>query len=89
MHPLTVQLAGNSAATLCKSRDVMPAVFFGLAARLLVERGAIGNLWAISYAALKTLVFDGGFDKGLTGTSTHWEGFAGFTYLLPSRLWKR
>ncbi len=50
---------------------------------------AIGNLWAISYAARKNLVFDGGFDKGLTGTSTHWEAFAGFTYLLPHRLWKR
>ena len=27
---------------------------------------AIGNLWAVSYAARKTLVFDAGFDKGLT-----------------------
>jgi hypothetical protein len=48
---------------------------------------AIGNLWAVSYSARKNLVFDAGFDKGLTGTSTHWEGFAGFTYLLPHRLW--
>jgi hypothetical protein len=32
-------------------------------------------------------VFDAGFDKGLTGTSTQWEGFVGFTYLLPRRLW--
>jgi hypothetical protein len=50
---------------------------------------AVGNLWAVSYAARKNLVFDAGFDKGLTGTSTHWEGFAGFTYLLPHRLWRR
>ena len=48
---------------------------------------AIGNLWAVSYAARKTLVFDAGFNRGLTGTSTHWEAFAGFTYLLPHRLW--
>ncbi|HLJ24814.1 MAG TPA: hypothetical protein VKT71_11950 [Candidatus Acidoferrales bacterium] len=54
------------------------------------ERGnAIGNLWAASYAARKTLVFDAGFEKGLTGTSTHWEAFAGLTYLLPHRLCKR
>jgi hypothetical protein len=46
---------------------------------------AIGNLWAVSYAARKTLVFDAGFNRGLTGTSTHWEAFAGFTYLLPHR----
>jgi hypothetical protein len=48
---------------------------------------AIGNLWAVSYMARRNLVFDGGFEKGLTSTSTHWEAFAGFTYLLPHRLW--
>jgi hypothetical protein len=47
---------------------------------------AIGNLWAVSYAARKTLVLDAGFNRGLTGTSTRWEAFAGFTYLLPHRL---
>jgi len=50
---------------------------------------AVGNLWAVGYAARKTLVFDAGFDRGLTSTSAHWEGFAGFTYLLPSRLWSK
>ena len=48
---------------------------------------AVGNLWAVSYTARKTLVFDAGFNHGLTGTSTQWEIFAGFTYLVPSRLW--
>jgi len=48
---------------------------------------AVGNLWAVSYAARKTLVFDAGFDRGLTSTSTRWEAFVGFTYLLPHRLW--
>jgi hypothetical protein len=48
---------------------------------------AVGNLWAVSYAARRNLVFDAGFEKGLTRTSTHWEAFAGFTYLLPHRLW--
>jgi hypothetical protein len=50
---------------------------------------AVGNLWAVGYTARKTLVFDAGFDRGLTSTSTHWEAFAGFTYLLPDRLWGR
>jgi hypothetical protein len=50
---------------------------------------AVGNLWAVSYAARKTLVFDGGFNRGLTGSSTRWEAFVGFTYLLPHRLWER
>jgi hypothetical protein len=54
------------------------------------QRGnAIGNLWAASYAARKNLIFDAGFEKGLTGTSTRWEAFAGLTYLLPHRLWAK
>lgn len=50
---------------------------------------AVGNLWAVSYSANKDLVFDAGFDHGLTSTSTHWELFGGFTYLLPHKLWHR
>jgi hypothetical protein len=50
---------------------------------------AIGNLWALGYTARKNLVFDAGFEKGITSTSTHWEAFGGFTYLLPKRLWGR
>jgi hypothetical protein len=48
---------------------------------------AVGNLWALSYSASKILVFDAGFDHGLTNTSTQWEIFGGFTYLLPRRMW--
>ncbi|HET6142924.1 MAG TPA: hypothetical protein VFE02_05405 [Candidatus Acidoferrales bacterium] len=54
-----------------------------------VHGNAIGNLWAASYSARKNLVFDAGFEKGLTSTSTHWQVFAGFTYLLPHRLWRQ
>ena len=48
---------------------------------------AVGNLWCTSYSVRRNLVVDAGFDHGLTSTSTQWEGFAGFTYLLPRRLW--
>jgi hypothetical protein len=34
-------------------------------------------------------VFDAGFNRGLTTTSTRWEAFVGFTYLLPRRLFGR
>jgi hypothetical protein len=50
---------------------------------------AAGNLWALGYAQRPNLVWDAGFQRGLTGTSTHWEVFAGFTYLLPHRLWRQ
>ena len=47
---------------------------------------AVGNLWAVNYNPSKVLVFDCGFQHGLTSTSTGWEAFLGFTYLLPRRL---
>jgi hypothetical protein len=52
-----------------------------------LRSNALGNLWAVSYTVRKTFVFDAGFNHGLTGTSTQWEVFAGFTYLVPRRLW--
>jgi len=46
---------------------------------------AVGNLWALNYNLRKNLVLDGGFNRGLTSTSTQWEIFLGFTYLLPRK----
>lgn len=54
-----------------------------------LRSNAAGNLWAISYPLRRNLVIDGGFDHGLTATSTRWEVFVGFTYLLPHRLWPK
>jgi hypothetical protein len=53
----------------------------------LTHGNAVGNLWAVSYPVRRNIVVDAGFNHGLTGTSTQWEGFFGFTYLLPHRLW--
>ena len=50
------------------------------------QSNAVGNLWALNYNARKNLVFDGGFNRGLTSTSTRWEVFVGFTYLLPHKV---
>jgi hypothetical protein len=50
---------------------------------------AVGNLYAVSYTVRPNLNVDAGFNHGLTSTSTQWEGFCGFTYLLPHRLWGR
>ena len=58
-------------------------------AQPLTDSSAVGNLWAVSYPVRKNLVIDGGLDHGFTSTSTRWEGFAGFTYLLPHRLWRQ
>jgi hypothetical protein len=50
---------------------------------------AVGNLWALNCNLRKNLVFDGGFNRGLTTTSTRWEEFFGFTYLLPRKILRR
>jgi hypothetical protein len=44
-------------------------------------------LLAPSLTVRPNLVLDCGFSRGLTNTSTRWQSFAGFTYLLPYRLW--
>jgi hypothetical protein len=51
-----------------------------------LQSNAVGILWAIDYNAKKNLVFDAGFNRGLTSTSTRWEVFVGFTYLLPHKI---
>ncbi len=53
-----------------------------------LNSNAMGNLWAVAYTIRSNLVVDIGFDHGLTRTSTQWEAFLGFTYLLPHRIWK-
>jgi hypothetical protein len=53
----------------------------------LQNGNTIGNLWAVSYAPRKNLVFDAAFNHGFNATSTRWEVLFGFTYLLPHRLW--
>jgi hypothetical protein len=49
---------------------------------------AVGALFNVSYSLRRNLVFDAGFDRGLTSTSTRWQTFAGFTFLLPHKLWR-
>lgn len=51
-----------------------------------LHSNAAGNLWALNYNVRRNLVLDGGFNRGLTMTSTRWEEFVGFTYLLPRRV---
>ena len=52
----------------------------------LLRSNAVGNLWALNYNVRKSLVLDVGFNRGLTSTSTRWEVFLGFTYLLPHKV---
>ena len=54
-----------------------------------LRSNAVGSLWAVSYPLRRNLILDAGFNHGLTRTSTHWEEFIGFTYLLPRRLWSK
>lgn len=53
----------------------------------LTRSNAVGLLLAPSYNVNRFLVLDGGFNRGLTSTSTRWEIFAGFTFLVPKKLW--
>lgn len=76
--------------TLCLGRDIGHATLYGELwhfTQPFQPGNTVGNLWAISYTVRPNLVFDGGFNRGLTSTATTWEAFTGVTYLLPHRLW--
>lgn len=78
--------------TFCASRDFGRASIYGELwhfTQPFTQGHAAGNLWALAFAVRPNLVFDGGFNRGLTSSSTSWEAFTGFTYLLPQRLWQR
>ena len=69
-------LAGNFSGSVEISRFTQP----------FLHGNAIQNLWALGYKPRNNLVLDVGFSRGLTSTSTQWQAFAGFTYLLPKKL---
>jgi hypothetical protein len=88
---VTEQIEEPIGQTLSISHPIAPRV--GVSGEMwhftqpLIHSNAIGALFATSYALKKNLVLDGGFNRGLTSGSTHWEAFVGFTYLVPKKLW--
>jgi hypothetical protein len=64
-----------------------PLVHATSSGQIIPRANLVGALFALGYQLKPNLVFDGGFERGLTSTSTQWQCFAGFTYLLPHRLW--
>jgi hypothetical protein len=64
-----------------------PLVTATAAGRAVGRADLLDLLVAPSYQVRPNLVIDGGFSHGFTSTSTRWQSFAGFTYLLPHRLW--
>jgi hypothetical protein len=70
-------------------RFSQPFVIETVDAKAHPRSNAAATLWALAYSPKPNLIIDLGFEHGLTVTSTRWQGIAGFTYLLPHRLWKR
>ena len=81
----------QSGGTVSVSRPVGPIAVVGeiyVFSQPLTHGTAAGTLWAMLWARSKILVFDAGFAKGLSDTSTSWNAFTGFTCLVPRKLWK-
>lgn len=66
-----------------------PLVHATAAGDHVARANLVDGLFALSYSVRPNLVLDGGFSHGFTSTSTRWQSFAGFTYMLPQRLWRR
>jgi hypothetical protein len=83
-HPLftpSLQLAGEL------YHFTQPLVFKDDAGHSVRRANLVDCLFALSYSVRPNLVLDVGLSRGFTSTSTRWQSFAGFTYLLPHRLW--
>jgi hypothetical protein len=64
-----------------------PMVHATTAGEFVARANAVDGLFALAYSVRPNIVIDGGFTHGFTSTSTRWQSFVGFTYLLPHRLW--
>ena len=58
------------------------------AGEFIARANAVVGYSLLSYSVRPNIVIDGGFSHGFTSTSTRWQSFVGFTYLLPHRLWR-
>jgi hypothetical protein len=87
-HPL---LAGRTGGRLGVSGELwhftQPLPTTDRHNRPVPRANAVGTLVAVNYNVRPNLVLDTALDRGLTSTSTSWQYLAGFTYLLPHRLW--
>lgn len=66
-----------------------PFIFSDDAGRSVRRANLVDGLFALSYTLRPNLVLDAGLSHGFTSTSTRWQSFVGFTYLLPHRLWRQ
>ncbi len=87
-HPLFEKSTGGRLGGSAElSHFAQPFVTTTSAGLPIGRANTLGLLFAASYALRPNLVIDSAFSRGLTSTSTQWQGLAGITYLLPHRLW--
>ncbi len=53
----------------------------------VARANAVDLLFVGAFSLRPNLIFDASVDRGLTSTSTHWQGGVGVTYIPPHRLW--
>jgi hypothetical protein len=87
-HPLFNHATGGRLSGAAELSTFTQPFLTTTSAGLPVTRAnTLGLLFAASYALRPNIVLDAAFYRGLTSTSTQWEGAVGITYLLPHRLW--
>ncbi len=84
---LTRQITAPFSVTAELWHFTQPFITADVNGKPVARANAVGLLITPGYNLRANLVLDAGFSRGLTSTSTHWQTFAGFTYLLPHRLW--
>ena len=57
----------------------------GVDSQYFLRGNTVGNLWAVKYNANKELVFDAGFNRGLTSSSTRGKSFPDLPVYCPTK----
>lgn len=88
-HPLFEEAtAGKLGGVVELSHFTQPFVAASVSGSLVSRANSVDLLFAAVYSVRPNFVLDAAFERGLTSTSTQWQGSFGFTYVLPHRLWK-
>lgn len=85
LFPLTTQQRLSAIVEL--SHFTQPFVHAALDGNPVSRANACDLLFVGTFALRPNIILDASVDRGLTSTSTRWQGGFGFSYILPHRLW--
>ncbi len=87
-HPIPGKALRQKLGSIIElSHFTQPLVLTSRNGSLVSHANALDFLFVATYTLHANVILDVSVDKGLTSTSTEWQGLVGFSYIFPHRLW--